>query len=781
MWLGSHLGALVALALFALFYLSFFAKSLLNGDYIAPSDSLDFWLAAFLSEQSVWTDYMYSGYPIAADPQSLTWYPVFQFFAVFGQGWNLFLILPYVIASWTCFLFVRRLSGSFVAGLFAGIVYGFSGTLLAHVSHVNQIHVAAWLPLLPYSVLLVRSGEDLKGILIGSLALFMMVVAGHPQIMVYAVYLTGAYVLYAATLAPASNRKPLHIVLVAGASIALGFGLSAIQLLPAQELASLGKRAEALWVLFIDKALPPSQLLTLVFPLSFGGFRTHTNAVPYFGESSPGEMTGYVGLLPFILAFLGIWYVRRHRQEALFWGGASVVGILLALGDATPLAQVSYHLPLYSAFRVPARHLFLVAFCVAVTAGLVLSAVMTEWPGRFIPRRLAAYAVAVAVGVLAWYFYDTPHALGLLEANGFYLRWAYLLPVVITVAIATAVTCFGGRAKATRLLVTVLFLIHIVDMLTFHYVLPGYRFEYAETSEERVSPPPDTVALREMLRLENGARIIGADGNKNPFLPLNLSRAWRMPSAGGSGPMGVARYVDMLGMGGPGDLNRDVFSRQHHGLDLVSVRFVLIPRQSPIASADQLDPGRWTLVDTLAIDPESSDNRRHYWLVRNERALPRAWLVPNVTVVGKDDMLETIWTGKLPNGGSFEPRHVALIEENLTGFAEGERPALGSECGSVSIARISSSVREYLIDTEVPCFLVMSEVFYPWWRASINGHDADLLQTNYALMGLFAPSGKSNVRIALAPNSLYLGILLTVLSVLMWLALFKRAMRSTAG
>ena len=108
-----------ALLLYGAFYSAFFLKSLLSGNYIAPSDSLDFGVAAFLSSPALWTQGMYSGYPIAADPQALTWYPVLHFFRLLGLDWNGFLISAYVVASATCFLLVRRLTGSNVAGVFA--------------------------------------------------------------------------------------------------------------------------------------------------------------------------------------------------------------------------------------------------------------------------------------------------------------------------------------------------------------------------------------------------------------------------------------------------------------------------------------------------------------------------------------------------------------------------------------------------------------------------------------------------------------------------------------
>src|SRR5258706_13267741 len=68
----SEAGAFVAaLLMYSVFYAAFFLQGFLSGNYIAPSDSLDFGVADFLSSPALWTEGMWSGYPVAADPQAL--------------------------------------------------------------------------------------------------------------------------------------------------------------------------------------------------------------------------------------------------------------------------------------------------------------------------------------------------------------------------------------------------------------------------------------------------------------------------------------------------------------------------------------------------------------------------------------------------------------------------------------------------------------------------------------------------------------------------------------
>ena len=531
-WRGS-----LVLAFFTIFYLAFFANSLASGNYIAPSDSLDFGLSAYLSDQTIWTDGMYSGYPIAADPQAMIWYPVFRLFRAAGLGWNLFMIAAYVIASFGAFLLVWRLTACRVAALFGGLVYGFSGMLLGHISHYNQVHVAAWVPFLLFGMVELWSGRVAVGGLIGSAALALMVLAGHPQLMVYAVYLTAAYTGYRVIRTQAELRQRVHLIAASAAAVAVGFGLAAILLVPAQELSALGRRAETSWELFVSRSLPPWQVLTLVLPLGFGGFRTTADTqVAYFGESSPGEMTGYLGLLPLCLAVGGVWWCRRHRAETLFWLGAGLVALGLALGDATPLASGAFHLPLYGAFRVPARHLFLVTLCAAVAASLVLAEVITDRRWALMRRAVIGTSAVAALAALT-FVWRHDDVRWLLADDRTYRIWAFGLPALLAAGLIVAATVAARRPAWTGAAAALVVTVHVAEMAVFHFVYPGYAQEYAGVPTEWVTLHPRMEELRTSLG-QTGGRVLAADGSRNWFLRPNLTRAWAVPAASGTVPWG---------------------------------------------------------------------------------------------------------------------------------------------------------------------------------------------------------------------------------------------------
>ena len=751
-----------ALAGYAAFYGGFFLRSLLSGNLIAPSDSLDFGVAAYLSRPMLWTGAMFSGYPIAADPQSLTWYPLLHLFRLAGLDWNLFLISAYVIASATTCLFVRRLSGSTLAGIFSGFVYGFSGVLLAHIGHFNQIHAAAWAPLGLYGLQLTREGAARRGTAVTAFAFAMMWLAGHPQGPVYASYVAMAFVGGGLMVDRPSPRTGLARIAWSASGIAIGMGIAAVSILPMVELGDFSRRSESNWDLYISKALPPWQLLGLALPFSFGGFWSGgTMPVPYFGLDGPVENTGYAGLLPLALALGAPFVLAARRGEAALWLGITIVAALLCLGAVTPLGALFFHAPGYSSFRVPARHLQVVALGLSVLSGLAFADLTRRREGWGSIGTAVLVTLAGAAVVFGVFTSRVPEVSALVASNAPYRTWAITWPLLLgalLVACAAAARVFGRTAAALTTFAAILIGIQVFDLTMLHYRMPGQRLRYADIVRAEAVPRPRIQALRDEL-LPTGERVLASDGSRNQFLLPNLTRPWGVPAAGGTGSLGIERYLDVLGMGGPGDVYPETFAAGHRGLDLFSVRYALVPEGSPLAADLARAGDRWTSLENLHYDED--DSSTYYTLFRNNRARPHAWCAPQLLRLEPFQVLGSIRSGHLPDGrGEFDPARVALAERGtLDGWAGGE--------GAAEVI-VNADQQRYLVRTDQPCLLVLGEVFYPWWRATVDDARIDIVRVNHAMLGVPVPAGSHVVRLQLTPRSVQIGGLISAISLLMW-------------
>jgi hypothetical protein len=121
--------------------------------------------------------------------------------------------------------------------------------------------------------------------------------------------------------------------------------------------------------------------------------------------------------------------------------------------------------------------------------------------------------------------------------------------------------------------------------------------------------------------------------------------------------------------------------------------------------------------------------------------------------------------GRLPDGGDFDASRYALVEPGaLRGWKAGTADA------SAEIV-VDHTRSRYLVDSGTSCLLVLSEVYYPWWRVSIDDRPAELVRVNYTMIGVVVPPGSHVVRLWIEPASLWIGGAITGTSLLLWSAL----------
>jgi hypothetical protein len=171
----------------------------------------------------------------------------------------------------------------------------------------------------------------------------------------------------------------------------------------------------------------------------------------------------------------------------------------------------------------------------------------------------------------------------------------------------------------------------------------------------------------------------------------------------------------------------------------------------------------------LTVDPmiwRNIENDVGVSIYENQRALPRAWLVPEVVSVTANEALHAIKFSQLPDGRAYDPRLIALVEEPFAFKAEHV-----DATAEPLISHLSNSLLEVRTNSSSASFLVLSDVYYPGWLAEVDGRRTHLFLTNYALRGVAVPAGEHVVRFVFIPSTFYLGAAISALSLLTLLAL----------
>jgi hypothetical protein len=133
-------------------------------------------------------------------------------------------------------------------------------------------------------------------------------------------------------------------------------------------------------------------------------------------------------------------------------------------------------------------------------------------------------------------------------------------------------------------------------------------------------------------------------------------------------------------------------------------------------------------------------------------SLPRVFFPKRVMAVqGKDAVLKYMTSGR------FDPAETAVLEEkppfDITA-SEGNRAWIKTW----DLHRI-----EIQAETKTPSLLAVSEIYYPaGWKATVDGKEAKIHKTDYALRSVFLEPGSHDIRMEFKPKMFRLGLMVTL-------------------
>lgn len=564
------------LLFFIVLFVLFFSPIIFTGYLLAPNDGLNYNLPNFYSPRTLWTNLLFSGYPVAADPQAQTWYPLAFLFSLFPNSWNAYMISAYVLSACFMFGYVWTVTQSRMAGLVAGIGYSMSGFMIGRLGQVPLIHAAVWLPLIFWVIEKNRQKPSAGWTAVGSLAIACSFLGGHTQVVFFGLVVAGAYVIYMGW-SPVPQRWVYFRRF--GLMVLMGIGLVAIQLLPTMELAKWSARAELSYSEFIRFSLSPSEVLTLLFPYLFGGGGSLYD-IKYFGSGNGMELPGYLGLLTLLLGCLAVVGSRSNRLVR-FWGVTFLIGFVMALGEHTPLSQLMFHLPGFNKFRAPLRHFLEISFAVSVLAGLGADCVQR----RIISANQIKGVILGIVGIfglsltMIWIFSDTLDQVavkrGVESLNIVSWKNAALWVPVLVLIFTAGTLVFWWMLPGSRVRRLLILTVLVVDLGSFGWF---HNWRYFVPPEQWIQPPNVASRYRAILN-ESHQRLVpvkGLHSERNQF-PVNISRIWGVPNATGYNPLVLSRVNEILSRSETGALLDTWSSVKHRAFDILGVRYLFLP------------------------------------------------------------------------------------------------------------------------------------------------------------------------------------------------------------
>jgi len=506
-----------------------------------------------------WTPDAFAGYPILAEGQTGAYYPpnlLFYRWLPLPVALNYSVLLSFWIAGAGLFAYARALGlrrGPAFLGACALMLGGF---FPAHLNHMNMVAAAAWLPWLLWAVERATETHRWRAWALAAAFFGLQGLAGHPQVM----WLSAGPAAAAALAGPLvggrgrvrAGRRIGQLAACCGA-LALGAALGAAQLFPTLQLTAISQRAHPLtFEFFTSFSMPPGDLLRLLRP--FAG-----NPYPAVSQ----ETVGYVGLLPALLAALAP-LVRRGRLTA-FWLLFAALGLSLVLGHFNPAYRLLWHLPVVNKFRVPARYLLWVDLSISVLAAAGADSLLGLARPAVARRRALAPGAALSLAALAA-LWSSRLPLDRLLAGWRWLPWLWLgSGLALLVALRWHPSARPWLAALLAVSLADLAAFVAVHNHTYNAVMPLAEFQRT----------PEAAAF---LQADAGPGLyrIYTDEQVVPDLPVmreslypNIQLLYGLESAGGYYPL----------VPDPQEWLRSSLSARL--LDLLNVRYILVPQQLP--------------------------------------------------------------------------------------------------------------------------------------------------------------------------------------------------------
>ena len=460
----------------------------------------------------LWNPYVFGGHPFQADPQTAVLYPPALLTAVMlGAGGlpiealEFELALHYLLALIFSYVFFMVVINRHVAAVGGAICFGLSGFLTSYpAQQLAILETAIWLPAVLLGIeLAIRRGANAFWAALASVPVAIAYLAGHPQTLMFIIYLAIAYAIWRLRKVEVSLVRSCVFLATFGAT---SIGLSAIQLLPTLEFVGLSSRSE----------------------LSYGESAQGYRLSSLLGILTPawrGENALYLGA-PAILAVASLISARRPPW---FWIIALVAALVLSLGGRQPLFPILHAvLPAYALFQRQERVMILVAFAAAALVAWWLASMGNR--NEPITRKLVGPVLVLASALGAWLLlpYVTERtSLGDLANTG-----VDLVIVAVTAGLVAVLHAAMRKWPATTVVATLLLVgILCLDLIRVNHgnnLMRGQRDvvgEFSAIADFLVDYPEPYRVFSE----------------PDTFFPPNYGAIFRIPTLSGDSPIQLGR------------------------------------------------------------------------------------------------------------------------------------------------------------------------------------------------------------------------------------------------
>ena len=692
------------------------------------------------------------------------------------------------------------------------IMWAFSSYFLIIIAagHLWKVMALAYLPPMIAGIVLAYRGRYLSGFIVTALFTAFEIKANHVQMTYY--YLFIILFMVIAYLVKAVREKQLTGfmkstgIVAAAAVIGIAINLSSLYHTWQYQKESMRGKSELVkkdaanqtssgldrdyitqWSYGIDETL------TLLVPDAKGGATVPLSknatamakadpqiqsmipqlydAIPqYFGTQPGTSGPVYVGAFVLFLFILGLFIVRGSMKWALL--AATVLSVLLAWGHNF-MGFTNFfldYIPMYAKFRTVASILVIAEFTIPLLAALALKKIVDEpevltKQMKFVYISLAltagvALLIALFPGMMEPFISDQERQM-ITSIQGMDGNTANTILANIAAMREAMVSADAWRSVIVILIGFALLFLYKMKKLRADYMVicmavlclvDMWQVDKRYLNDEMFVPKSE----RDMPHQATSTDLAIMKDKSLDYRVLNLASntfnenetSFFHKSIGGYHPAKLRRYQEMI----------DAY---------------IAPEMQAAMQAIAAKNGNMQEVDGAKVFPVLNMLNTKYFILplqggatmplQNIYAQGNGWFVDKINYVA-DANAEYAGVGKI------DVRHEAVADkkfESVLGQAQSN-----DSTAIVKLVKYEPNNLQYTIESKKGGVVVLAEIYYPGWTATIDGQPAELGRVNYILRALNVKAGKHTVVLDFHPTSIsttetiaYIAIVILLLAI----------------
>jgi len=720
-----------------------------------------------------WTPNILGGIPFWSNIQNIiSPFDVFFFIFPFKSTFNFILILIVILTGVFSYFYLKNLALSNVSCLFGALVYQLSGFSLINiwVGHEDRVMVFMWLPLLLLNLDLYLRSRKSKYLFFTTIIFLFQLFIGYIQSVLIVTLFYYAYLFFRTKIFSKQDwlikfKSIINITI----ALLIAVGLSMIKYFPAFNLVKHTDIAKGIDLdFFLSYSMPIVNVFTFVFPKIFGDSHSYWgNIFGYQQYGSYHEFVLYVGLITLIVSTIS--FLSNKSKFLRFILICFIVTIILSFGKFGYVYYIFRYIPFFKDFRGSNKFLILVPLYFSIFSShgidfLYKNTICKKFIKKIVITLTSILLLITFIYIFLIFYEDfTVNKLvslvtNLLKNSNYWgLKSTDLTDFFKTKVVSSIRSSFGYSIImmfVTLVLFSSFYLkkigrkIFILGSLIFlifdliYLTLPNF---YNINNKTAFNSLFSNNEITQILKDDKSIyRIQAASYEATSYLNLNKSLIFNFEDINGYNLFTLKRYMEFIravnqqSMDNYSHYDYLIYNFDSRLINLLNVKYVL--------SEKDITSNRFKLI----LDGQVK-------LYQNTEYLPRFFDLYNFKV-----MNNPIERFNYLSSQKFDPAKEAILEENIYDINIDPENRIGS--ADIVVTEYKPNYIKLKIFAKEDFILGSSVVFYPEWKAYLDGKLTKTYCFDHAFQAFVIKSGTHTFELKYIPTSFYIGMTISIIS-----------------